>query len=83
MSDVNIFLMYSLQVPFARYLAKAKVCQLRRYCIEKVFYETRLRSSHPKEITMCSFDIVTPNTAGLIPDAEVDFFLSIYFVVNH
>ena len=61
----------NMQVHFARYVARRKVNNLRRYSIEKVYRENRWHGSHPIEIMACSFDIVTANTANLLPDAEV------------
>ena len=61
----------NMQVHFARYVARRKVNNLRRYSIEKVYRENRWHGSHPIEIVACSFDIVTANTANLLPDAEV------------
>lgn len=59
-------------MPFARYIARSGVTQLKRYSIENVYRENRLPGLHPRELAACSFDIVTPSScSSLIPDAEV------------
>ncbi|XP_015791514.1 eIF-2-alpha kinase GCN2-like [Tetranychus urticae] len=49
---------YDLRVPFARYIARNRISNFRRYSIEKV-YRGRKMSYHPKEIYECAFDIVS------------------------
>lgn len=72
-----VALSYDLRAPFARYVARNSIRQLKRYTIDRVFRESRLRGSrerhwvHPRELTACAFDIVSPNTASFVPDAEV------------
>jgi len=59
-------------VPFARYIARTGVTQLKRYSIENVYRENRLQGLHPRELAACSFDIVhLSSCSSLIPDAEV------------
>ncbi|XP_041467880.1 eIF-2-alpha kinase GCN2-like isoform X1 [Lytechinus variegatus] len=62
---------YDLRVPFARYIARNNVTNLKRYSIERVFRERKLFGSHPRELTECAFDIVTNSRGSLQPDAEV------------
>ncbi|ELU08630.1 hypothetical protein CAPTEDRAFT_220708 [Capitella teleta] len=62
---------YDLRASFARYVARHGVSHLKRYTMERVFRESRLHGLHPRELTACAFDVVTPNTASLVPDAEV------------
>lgn len=59
-------------MPFARYVARSGITQIKRYSIESVYRENRLPGLHPRELTACSFDIVNPSSCtSLIPDAEV------------
>ena len=51
------------QVPFARYVARTGVSELKRYSIERVYRERRVRGLHPRELTECALDIVSPNSA--------------------
>ncbi len=60
----------SLQATFARYIARNSLSSVKRYAIQKVYRENRPYSSHPKELMACSFDIVSPTIASLVPDAE-------------
>ncbi|XP_064415795.1 eIF-2-alpha kinase GCN2 [Latimeria chalumnae] len=69
-SGMLVMLPYDLRVPFARFVAKNKVTDLKRFCVERVFRPRRLDRSHPKELWECAFDIVTSSTASLLPDAE-------------
>ena len=38
-----------------------------------VFREVKVFGIHPREQIECAFDIVTPSSGGLLPDAEVLF----------
>ncbi|XP_055957482.1 eIF-2-alpha kinase GCN2-like isoform X1 [Patella vulgata] len=60
-----------LRVPFARYVAKSHIQSLKRYCIDHVYQEKKLFGLHPKEMTECAFDIITPYQFGLIPESEL------------
>ena len=62
---------YDLRVPFARYISRAGVQHLKRYCIDRIYREKKTFIQHPKELTECAFDIVTPSQGSLIPDAEL------------
>ncbi|XP_030854895.1 eIF-2-alpha kinase GCN2 isoform X1 [Strongylocentrotus purpuratus] len=66
-----VTLPYDLRVPFARYIARNNVTNLKRYSIERVYRERKLFGSHPRELTECAFDIVTNSPGSLQPDAEV------------
>ncbi|GFO47300.1 eukaryotic translation initiation factor 2-alpha kinase 4 [Plakobranchus ocellatus] len=62
-----------LRVPFARYVGRQSIQTMKRFSIQKVFREKKffaLYNSHPRELTECAFDIITPSWS-LIPDAEV------------
>lgn len=47
-----------------------------RYSIERVFRPRKLDRSHPKELLECAFDIITPVTNSLLPDAETIYTIS-------
>jgi histidyl-tRNA synthetase len=60
---LTLTLLFCEQVLFARYIARRGISQMKRYSFDKVYRENRLVSAlglHPREITACSFDIVTP-----------------------
>ncbi|XP_022092964.1 eIF-2-alpha kinase GCN2-like isoform X2 [Acanthaster planci] len=66
-----VSLAYDLRIPFARFVARNNVTNLKRYCIERVYRERQIYGCHPRELTECAFDIVASSEAGLIPDAEI------------
>ncbi|XP_038072297.1 eIF-2-alpha kinase GCN2-like isoform X2 [Patiria miniata] len=66
-----VSLAYDLRIPFARFVARNNVTNLKRYCIERVYRERQIYGCHPRELTECAFDIVTSSSVGLIPDAEI------------
>nr|WAQ68452.1 eIF-2-alpha kinase GCN2 [Haliotis discus hannai] len=66
-----IGLPYDLRVPFARYIARNNILNLKRFSLERVFREKKFFGLHPREMTECAFDIITPTPGSLIPDAEV------------
>lgn len=47
-----------------------------RYSIERVFRPRKLDRSHPRELLECAFDIITPVTNSLLPDAETIYTIS-------
>ncbi|XP_030069540.1 eIF-2-alpha kinase GCN2 [Microcaecilia unicolor] len=69
-SGMLAILPYDLRIPFARFVARNNISNLKRYCIERVFRSRRLDRSHPKELLECAFDIVTSCTNSLLPMAE-------------
>ncbi|XP_067847268.1 eIF-2-alpha kinase GCN2 isoform X2 [Heptranchias perlo] len=70
-SGMLVMLPHDLRVPFARFVARNNITNLKRYCIERVFRPRKLDRCHPRELLECAFDIVTPTTSSLLPDAEV------------
>ncbi|XP_067895792.1 eIF-2-alpha kinase GCN2 isoform X2 [Heterodontus francisci] len=70
-SGMLVMLPHDLRVPFARFVARNNITSLKRYCIERVFRPRKLDRCHPREFLECAFDIVTPITSNLLPDAEV------------
>ncbi|XP_064182546.1 eIF-2-alpha kinase GCN2 [Anguilla rostrata] len=75
-SGMLVSLPYDLRLAFARFVARNNVSNLKRYSIERVFRPRRLDRSHPKELLECAFDIVTPVTNSLLPDAETIYTIS-------
>ncbi|MFT7802001.1 eIF-2-alpha kinase GCN2 isoform X1 [Arapaima gigas] len=75
-SGMLVTLPYDLRVAFARYVARNNVLSLKRYCLGRVFRPRKLDRAHPRELLECAFDIVTPATASLLPDAEVIYTVS-------
>ena len=55
--------MIIFQVPFARYVSRNNITDLKRYSIERVYREKKIHGLHPRELTECAFDIITPNSA--------------------
>uniref|UniRef100_A0A3Q4AEI9 non-specific serine/threonine protein kinase n=1 Tax=Mola mola TaxID=94237 RepID=A0A3Q4AEI9_MOLML len=51
-------------------------CFLSRYSIERVFRPRKLDRAHPRELLECAFDIITPVTNSLLPDAEAIYTIS-------
>lgn len=47
-----------------------------RYCIERVFRPRKLDRAHPRELVECAYDIITPVTSSLLPDAETIYTIS-------
>ncbi|XP_072425462.1 eIF-2-alpha kinase GCN2-like isoform X2 [Chiloscyllium punctatum] len=70
-SGMLVMLPHDLRIPFARFVARNNITSLKRYCIERVFRPRKPDRSHPRELLECAFDIVTPITNNLLPDAEV------------
>ncbi|CAL8286275.1 unnamed protein product [Lota lota] len=75
-SGMLVTLPYDLRVAFARYVARINITSLKRYSIERVFRPRKPDRAHPRELLECAFDIVTPVTNSLLPDAEVIYTIS-------
>uniref|UniRef100_A0A3P8UA83 non-specific serine/threonine protein kinase n=2 Tax=Cynoglossus semilaevis TaxID=244447 RepID=A0A3P8UA83_CYNSE len=75
-SGMLITLPYDLRMPFARFVARNNVSHLKRYSIERVFRPRKLDRAHPRELLECAFDIITPVTNSLLPDAETIYTIS-------
>uniref|UniRef100_UPI00398EAC55 eIF-2-alpha kinase GCN2 isoform X2 n=2 Tax=Pristiophorus japonicus TaxID=55135 RepID=UPI00398EAC55 len=75
-SGMLVMLPYDLRVPFARFVARNNITNLKRYCIERVFRPRKLDCCHPRELLECAFDIVTPVTNSPLPDAEVIYIIA-------
>jgi len=64
---------YDLRLPFARFVARNKIFNLRRYSIEKVF-RGRKMNYHPRELFECAFDIITNHSSSaalILPETEI------------
>ncbi|KAG7510467.1 eIF-2-alpha kinase GCN2 [Solea senegalensis] len=75
-SGMLVTLPYDLRMPFARFIARNNVTHLKRYSIERVFRPRKLDRAHPRELLECAFDIITPVTNSLLPDAEIIYTIS-------
>lgn len=49
---------------------------LLRYSIERVFRPKKLDRAHPRELLECAFDIITPVSNSLLPEAEIIYTIS-------
>ncbi|XP_023370051.1 eIF-2-alpha kinase GCN2 isoform X2 [Otolemur garnettii] len=79
-SGMLVMLPFDLRVPFARYVARNNIMNLKRYCIERVFRPRKLDRFHPKELLECAFDIVTSTTNSSLPTAEIIY--TIYEIIQ-
>ncbi|XP_039757544.1 eIF-2-alpha kinase GCN2 isoform X1 [Pararge aegeria] len=61
---------HDLRLPFARHIAYSGTKYMRRYLVDRVYRE-KTKGFHPRELIECAFDIVTPRTETLWPDAEL------------
>uniref|UniRef100_A0A7M4FRA4 eIF-2-alpha kinase GCN2 n=1 Tax=Crocodylus porosus TaxID=8502 RepID=A0A7M4FRA4_CROPO len=75
-SGMLVMLPYDLRIPFARFVARNSISNLKRYCIERVFRPRRLDRCHPKELLECAFDIVTSTGNIFLPIAEAIYAIS-------
>uniref|UniRef100_A0A665VKM8 non-specific serine/threonine protein kinase n=2 Tax=Echeneis naucrates TaxID=173247 RepID=A0A665VKM8_ECHNA len=75
-SGMLVTLPYDLRMAFARFVARNNIMHLKRYSIERVFRPRKWDRAHPRELLECAFDIVTPVTNSLLPDAETIYTIS-------
>uniref|UniRef100_A0A672V7Z4 non-specific serine/threonine protein kinase n=1 Tax=Strigops habroptila TaxID=2489341 RepID=A0A672V7Z4_STRHB len=75
-SGMLVMLPYDLRIPFARFVARNNISNLKRYCIERVFRPRKLDRCHPKELLECAFDIVTSTGNSFLPIAETIYAIS-------
>ncbi|KAK5916625.1 hypothetical protein CgunFtcFv8_011592 [Champsocephalus gunnari] len=75
-SGMLVTLPYDLRMAFSRYVARNNITHLKRYSIERVFRPRKLDRAHPRELLECAFDIITPVTSSLLPDAETIYTIS-------
>ena len=66
-----VFLPFDLRIPLARYVAKSKITNLRRYNVAPVLREKRIFGLQPTELIECAFDIITSGPKSAVADAEV------------
>lgn len=69
-SGMLVTLPYDLRMAFSRFVARNNITLLKRYSIECVFRHRKPDRAHPRELLECAFDIITPVTNSLLPDAE-------------
>ena len=72
-SGALVTLPFDLRIPFARYVARKGIVQMKRFDIGCVYRVNRILGAHPREFYECVFDIVTSTPQNLVPDAEVLF----------
>ncbi|XP_033000891.1 eIF-2-alpha kinase GCN2 isoform X1 [Lacerta agilis] len=75
-SGMLVMLPYDLRIPFARYVARNNITNLKRYCIERVFRPRKLDRCHPRELLECALDIITPAGNSFLPIAEAIYTIS-------
>ncbi|XP_077394275.1 eIF-2-alpha kinase GCN2 [Festucalex cinctus] len=75
-SGMLVTLPYNLRMAFARYVARNNITHLKRYSIDRVFRPRKFDRAHPRELLECAFDIITPVTNSLLPDAETIYTIS-------
>ncbi|XP_042356887.1 eIF-2-alpha kinase GCN2 [Plectropomus leopardus] len=75
-SGMLVTLPYDLRMAFSRFVARNNIMHLKRYSIERVFRPRKLDRAHPRELLECAFDIITPVTNSLLPDAEAIYTVS-------
>ncbi|KAI9596054.1 kinase-like domain-containing protein [Syncephalis fuscata] len=61
---------YDLTVPFARYICRNNITNIKRFVFGQV-YRNNIVGGQPRMIREVDFDIVTPRMADYAPDAEV------------
>uniref|UniRef100_A0A8C8RLK2 eIF-2-alpha kinase GCN2 n=1 Tax=Pelusios castaneus TaxID=367368 RepID=A0A8C8RLK2_9SAUR len=69
-SGMLLMLPYDLRIPFARFVARNNISNLKRYCIERVYRPRKLDRCHPKELLECAFDVITSTGNSFLPIAE-------------
>ncbi|XP_032355681.1 eIF-2-alpha kinase GCN2 [Etheostoma spectabile] len=79
-SGMLVTLPYDLRMAFSRFVARNNITHLKRYSIERVFRPRKLDRAHPRELLECAFDIITPVSNSLLPDAETIY--TIYEIVQ-
>ncbi|KAM9294477.1 eIF-2-alpha kinase GCN2 [Gastrophryne carolinensis] len=79
-SGMLVTLPYNLRIPFARFVARNNITNLKRYCIERVFRPRKLNRFHPKELTECAFDVITSSLNSYLPIAETIY--TIYEIIQ-
>ncbi|KAM3917996.1 eIF-2-alpha kinase GCN2 [Leptodactylus fuscus] len=79
-SGMLVTLPYNLRIPFARFVARNNITNLKRYCIERVFRPRKLNRCHPKELTECAFDVITSSVNSFLPVTEAMY--TIYEIIQ-
>ncbi|KAF6023267.1 hypothetical protein EB796_018424 [Bugula neritina] len=68
-----VSLPFDLRVPFARFVARNNISNLKRYSISKVFRERKPHGIQPHEYIIAAFDIISSSKDSITPDVEVIF----------
>ena len=79
-SGTLVTLPFDLRIPFARYIARNGVVNIKRFDIACVYRDKKILGAHPKELYECVLDIVTSSPEDLVPDAEV--LLAVFEIIN-
>ncbi|KAM4690200.1 eIF-2-alpha kinase GCN2 [Rhinophrynus dorsalis] len=79
-SGMLVTLPYNLRIPFARFVARNNITNLKRYCIERVFRPRKLNRCHPKELIECAFDVITSAMNSYLPISETIY--TIYEIIQ-
>ena len=79
-SGTLVTLPFDLRIPFARYIARNGVVNMKRFDIGCVYRDKKILGAHPRELYDCVFDIVTSSSEDLVPDAEV--LLTVFEIIN-
>ncbi|KAG7210245.1 hypothetical protein KM043_011793 [Ampulex compressa] len=66
---------HDLRAPFARFVVWNNISHIRRYAIERVFREKKVRGFHPRELYECAFDIISSMANNLMTEAELIFII--------
>jgi len=66
-----VSLPFDLRVSWARYVARLRLTQAKRFCVKRVMREKRVFRQHPRQLLECAFDIVTSGSGKALADAEV------------
>ncbi|XP_053138825.1 eIF-2-alpha kinase GCN2 [Hemicordylus capensis] len=75
-SGMLVMLPYDLRIPFARFVARNNITNIKRYCIERVFRPRKLDRCHPRELLECALDIITPAGNSFLSIAETIYAIS-------
>jgi histidyl-tRNA synthetase len=72
-SGLTVQLPADLKTPFARYVARSGVRNIRRFCFGRIYRgDGSLEFGYaPKDYRVCHFDIVAPEPSSFLPDALV------------
>lgn len=61
---------HDLTLPFARYISRSNVTDMKRFIFDKV-YRQNIVGGQPRQVYECDFDIVHSNSGTMVQEAEV------------